>query len=657
MTRFVTALASVALSAMTFSAMAVKHEPYNLPRIYWDINSQKEIFSAGNYARIIPLQDGRLMAVAEAGGGISCCYSSNDGTTWTAPELIIRSAANIPYCVPDVIQLSDGTIIVGYNPRPSAPYSEDRRFGIRSIRSTDNGKSWEEPIFVYDASHTFQDGCWEPSFIELPSGEIQLYFANENNFTQSGEQEISMCRSFDKGKSWSEAVRICYRAGTRDGMPSAILTEAGEIVVIVEDNGQPECRGFRATTVRTTLEDNWSNWVDAWSPNRNMIFENAYDKGFISAAPYIRLLKSGETIASWQGDHGSRQGVAENEFDMFVAVGDKDARNFKAVSQPFGLPRGKKSLWNSVAVGHNGEVFAVGSIGEMNSHNTITIMKGYPMKGFTANFGTPEINGSFSGETWTAKNAQQIFLGTTTRKRATMDFLYDNDNLYFFARVVDKNIFTDKNDNDGITLGFDINNCSDTYPQEGMYRLFLDANGTVTLYNGNSNKWNKVDTPESIKFVANVKSSYYDMEIAIPWSVLGCDSAPINNDMRCYVAVRDRRDTELVDEIIPDAILRQSWTWPEFKLNAEGFSGVCEIAADNNNNCGISVNFKNGNVCVTSSRDIANVSIFSTTGALVKSDRSTGAEYQSALPVVNGLYIVCITDIEGNQSCSKLLIQ
>ena len=52
-----------------------------------------------------------------------------------------------------------------------------------------------------------------------------------------------MCRSFDKGLTWSEPVRVCYRAGTRDGMPSAILTPAGEIVVIVEDNGQPGATG------------------------------------------------------------------------------------------------------------------------------------------------------------------------------------------------------------------------------------------------------------------------------------------------------------------------------------------------------------------------------------------------------------------------------
>lgn len=654
MTRFFTAIASIVLSALTL--VAAKHEPYNLPRIYWDINTKQQIFPSGNYARMTPLQDGRLMVVAESGGGISCCYSKNGGQTWSAPEMIIRSASDIPFSVPDLIQLTDGTIIVGYNPRPSRPYTEDRKFGIRVMRSTDNGKTWQGPIFVYDAQHTFEDGCWEPSFLELPSGEVQLYFANEGNFTHSGEQEISMCRSFDQGQTWSDAVRICYRAGSRDGMPAAILTDNGEIVVIVEDNGHPNRSNFRATTVRSSLEDNWSNWVDAWSPNRNMIFADDADKNSVSAAPYIRKLKTGETIASWQGDRGNRAGVKMEEYDMYVAVGDKDAKNFKAITQPFGLPLGQKSIWNSLCVDHNGDVFAVGSIGNKNQTNSVTIMKGYPMKGFMANHGTPEINGSFSGEKWTAKNAQQIFMGTITRKRSTMDFLYDKDNLYFYARVVDKNAFTDKVDNDGITLALDIDNCCDTYPQKGMFRMFLDANGSISFYEGNGGKWNKIETPETIKFVANVKSLYYDMEVAIPWSVLGCESAPIDKDMRCFIEVRDRRDSEIVNETIPDAVLRQSWTWPEFKLNPDGFSGIDDVWTGNNT-AKAKVTIENGNICVTSSRDITCASIFSITGSFVKSDNCVGTEYRTNMSGRNGIYIINVTDIDGNHFRSKLLIK
>ena len=127
----------------------------------------------------------------------------------------------MPNCVPDLIQLSDGTIIVAYNPRPSAPYTTGRKFGIRCKRSVDNGATWSDEIFVNDARHTFEDGCWEPSMLELPSGELQLYFADEGPYTSSNEQQISLCRSFDGGKTWSAAQKVSFRAGYRDGMPQA----------------------------------------------------------------------------------------------------------------------------------------------------------------------------------------------------------------------------------------------------------------------------------------------------------------------------------------------------------------------------------------------------------------------------------------------------
>lgn len=645
------------LCATSFNISAKYHEPYDGSRIFWDINSRKTLFSAGNYARIIQLQDGRLMAAAESGGGISVCYSNDVGDNWSTPERIIQNAAGVPYAVPDLIQLSDGTILVGFNPRPSAPYSDERRFGIRTMRSTDNGKTWEGPIFIYDAQSTFADGCWEPSFLELPSGEIHCYFANENNFTTSNEQEISLCRSFDGGLTWGEASRVCFRAGSRDGMPSAILTDAGEIVVIVEDNGHPGYGGFRATTMRCTLEDNWATWVDATSPNRNMIFADAYDKGFISAAPYLRQLKSGETIASWQGDHGDRAGRGENYFDMFVAVGDADARNFKSVTEPFALSLSQHALWNSVAVAGDGSVFALASIGDDVNGNAINVMKGYPMRGFEANFGTPEIDASFKNETWTKKNAMQIYLGYQTRCRSTMDFLYDNENLYFFGRVVDRTIFTDKIDNDGVFLYFDLENCSDTYPQAGMFRIFLNVDGSVEFSAGNENKWVKADVaPEGINYACAVSRTYYDVEVAIPWKVMGLDSAPVDKLMRCNIEVRDRRDGEMAWERILETASNQSWTWPEFRLNRSE-SGIETVVGDGKPVAAASFNVSGGELQVCASRAIDSIEVYSVSGTLVAARRVGGNHVSMPLPGSGWIAMACLTYADGTVEHSKIVVR
>ena len=142
------------LSALCASAQV---SGYSGSRIFWDTASRRTVFNGGGYARIIELQDGRLMAVCES-GGIKIAFSRDKGSTWGSATKIVSNPAGISECVPDLIQLSDGTIIVAYNPRPTSPYSEERKFGIRCKRSTDNGQTWSDEIFVNDALHTFADG-------------------------------------------------------------------------------------------------------------------------------------------------------------------------------------------------------------------------------------------------------------------------------------------------------------------------------------------------------------------------------------------------------------------------------------------------------------------------------------------------------------------
>ncbi|MCM1111116.1 MAG: hypothetical protein NC336_07910 [Clostridium sp.] len=659
-------IAAILLAGMAAIPVSAKyHAPDNTTRVLWDLNSKKVIFGSGNYARIIPLQDGRLMAAAESGAGISVCYSSDEGVNWTTQERIIQNASGVPYAVPDLVQLADGTILVGFNPRPSSPYSEERRFGIRTMRSTDNGKTWEGPIFIYDASYTFSDGCWEPSFLEIPgTGEVHCYFANEYPYQTNNDQEISLCRSFDGGLTWGAAERVCYRAGHRDGMPSAIITDAGEIVVIVEDNGYP--RGFRATTMRCTLEQNWHDcWVDANSPNRHTIWSDSDtdNMSWISAAPYIRKLRSGETIASWQGDHWGRPG-AEANFDMFVAVGDPDARNFTQVSEPFGLPQTSHALWNSINIGNGDDIFALASIGSPSDGNAINLMKGYAMRGVVCDFGTPTVNASVSRENWTFKNATQIFLGATnTRKRAIADFLYDNDNLYFYTRVVDSDIYTDKIDNDGVYIYLDMNNACDTYPQDGEFRIFMNVDGTVDWCYGANNRWTTAEeVPEGVDYEVAVSKTYYQMEIAIPWRALGF-SGPVDADhtMRCNVEVRDRREGALLYEPIPQTAKNASWTWPEFHLNEDPrATAIPTVAADGDaTSSALTVRaLGSGEVSVESAgAPVASLSVFSADGKALGNFDCGGAASATVHTGLTGLVILRAAFADGSFQTCKLQIR
>ena len=547
------------------AALATPHEPYNSSRIFWDTSTKKTVFSSGGYARMMELQDGRYMACCES-GGIKIAFSSNKGTTWGDPIRIVDNQNNTPNCVPDLIQLTDGTIVVGYNPRPSQPYTEDRRFGIRCKRSTDNGRTWSDEIFINDASYTFGDGCWEPSFLELPSGELQCYFADEGPYTSSSEQQISMCRSFDGGQTWSAAEKISFRAGYRDGMPVPILLNGETIVVAIEDNGWSGFGSFVPTTVRCPLETNWNGfWVNNASAARDRSINYDFCPRALGGAPYLCQLPWGETILSHQSDYGPGQN------QMYVYVGNNQAKDFKAMSQPFGqIGDSDNVLWNSLAVVDTGTVVAIGGI---SGH--IEMIKGYAVREIFAPY-APEISvdgKQATNEGYYKRAATQIILGQQQGVRFTGDFAYDRDSLYFTTRVSDRTQNPNSGTNtDGVALLLDTDDLCSASPIVGMYRFFFRLDGGLDVWVGTDRKRWAVDRSEAVSTIRSVvknTTTYYIIEAAIPWSYLEMNFPPIGRQMRVALELSDRRaaaSTEPVLELMPDCQRNASWTYMPFRL-------------------------------------------------------------------------------------------
>ena len=545
------------LSALCASAQV---SGYSGSRIFWDTASRRTVFNGGGYARIIELQDGRLMAVCES-GGIKIAFSQDKGSTWGSATKIVSNPAGIRECVPDLIQLSDGTIIVAYNPRPTSPYSEERKFGIRCKRSTDGGRTWSDEIFVNDALHTFADGCWEPSMLELPSGELQLYFADEGPYTSNNDQQISLCRSMDGGQTWSQAQKICYRQGSRDGMPvPVLLKDESQIVVIIEDNGWGY-GDFFPTTVRTSLQNNWHNnyWVNATDPNREKTLNFNFCPTATGGAPYLRVLPWGETVMSYQSgyEHNGKN-------QMRVAVGNEQARDFKAMSVPFSIGSEEQGLWNSLAVIDTGIVVAVSGIA-----GNIEMIKGYPVRQLTAPYAKPTVDGKLTaGEGYKTRTATQIMLGTQTGTRVTADMAYDRDSLYVVTRVSDRTQVAGGANADGVTLMIDVSGQVTSAPEEGCYKLMLRPDGTFyRLQKGGNSAWKTADKSTlPLRCVATQTSSYYIIEVAIPWSGLALSEPPTDRRLAFTLECTDNRSGTAYTETIPDANQMRPYTWMELRL-------------------------------------------------------------------------------------------
>ncbi|MXV15747.1 sialidase family protein [Hufsiella ginkgonis] len=348
--------------------------------IVWDQATLVKVSSSARgerncgYARMAQLPGGTLLAVYEADGSIVAVKSIDAGVHWGDPVTVAAKTEDTNMAVPDLLVLANNDILVCYNPRPFR-IDPSRKFGIRIKISHDNGATWSAERSLYEAGHLFRDGCWEPSAIQLRSGELQLFFADEGPFTNSDEQNISMLRSLDNGRTWSpEPVVVSFRPGSRDGMPvPLLLRNKREVVFAIEDNG---FRNFKPAVIRSSLKNNWSKTVGAESPDRAFALKEPLPDTIYAGAPFLRQLTTGETILCYQGTEGRRNQLRFAE--MKVAIGDNRARSFIKTSNPFLIPASKSGLWNSLCILNDDTIIAITSTNAFsaNGRSEVWMIKG-----------------------------------------------------------------------------------------------------------------------------------------------------------------------------------------------------------------------------------------------------------------------------------------
>ncbi len=143
------------------------------------------------------------------------------------------------------------------------------------------------------------------------------------------------------------------------------------------------------------------------------------------------------------------------------------------------------------------------------------------------------------------------------------------------------------------------------------------------------------------------------MEVAIPWKALGLDTPPVDRLMRCNIEVRDRRADELILETIPETINRQSWTWPEFRLNKDAGAGVEDAGTEAKAAVAISGN----ELKVCASREIDSISVYSPDGSLVAEQRVDAHHTGISLPGAGWLALVRISYADGDLECAKVVVR
>ena len=251
----------------------------------------------GYYARVHRLQDGRYMCVYSHKRN-ACAKFSDDGLrTWSEERIVARgfdvtnAAGRVTVALDNAefVQLKSGRIVYGVNLRPAGQLYEVSPSAIGVTVSDDAGATWSPLKVVYRAPvlpDGVRRGCWEPFFLELPDGTVQLYFADESPYVDGRRkyQEITVMDSRD-GLDWTNRRAASYAPKCRDGMPVAIV-EGDQILLAIESN--PPKHHLFPQIVRTSVADPWKTPVGDPSSDRCRPLADAADFRTMKAgAPYL----------------------------------------------------------------------------------------------------------------------------------------------------------------------------------------------------------------------------------------------------------------------------------------------------------------------------------------------------------------------------------
>lgn len=319
------------------------------PELVWGRKKPVLIQQDGHYGRIARLDGKSCIAGFDHRRSIKIRLSHDNGETWGNTVNVANpttgSLTNAEFLV-----LGAKDVICLFNFRPER--NSGLAFEIRMSRSKDSGNTWSDVRTLFTAGKEFENGCWEPSGVVYPSGEIRVFFANEAPYRESNEQEISMIRSKDGGETWGPSERVSFRGDHRDGMPVPVLApDWKRTFLAIEDNGihgafKPVILGIKNTKEQAHIT---GDSPDRWSALSNPLAEATY-----AGAPYLTRLPDRRFVLSFQiaGSGNMR------DSRMAVCIGNTKAESFGDPTYPF-PDSPAPQLWNSLFVKDAKTVIAI----------------------------------------------------------------------------------------------------------------------------------------------------------------------------------------------------------------------------------------------------------------------------------------------------------
>jgi hypothetical protein len=229
------------------------------------------------------------------------------------------------------------------------------------------------------------------------------------------------------------------------------------------------------------------------------------------------------------------------------------------------------------------------------------------------------------------------------------DFAYDADSLYFTAYVRDATRDKSGTQCDAVRLLLDANNICGTAIRSGMYSLLFRRDSTVQLQKGTINRWVSAES-DAIHYAITNGSYSYTIEAAIPWSVLGKDTVPLDERMAAAVEVISVTGTTVQAETIPDVNSSRSRTYIELRLKpADSSTGIAAVRTT----ASLSATVRDGRATFRAPVPIRQIILSSSDGAEIARAKGSGTSL-TIRPGVRGVIIARALLSDGTTASAKL---
>ncbi|MGC0251236.1 exo-alpha-sialidase [Pseudactinotalea sp. Z1748] len=302
--RAVSLLAAALSVTLAAPAAAVSADPDEHDVVVAERTDDRNVF----FPTVERTQDGELLVVyydspghADADGRISMVRSTDDGETWSSPEVLIDS--ELDDRDPSLIETSDGTLLMNFF-RTDWHSDPAEIVGTFVTKSEDGGDTWSEPVLVeteMSGESDILDGPYQTGWagtsdkiLELDNGELLVPIYG--TVPDDPDRRASVVRSTDGGETWpiENESSVPHDPGWSLNEPALTQARDGEVTMMIRTH-----HGDGAAYV-TTSDDRGLTWSHPVATNLH------------AAASDLLTLRNGMVFHTWgdtSGDFGAGRPV------------------------------------------------------------------------------------------------------------------------------------------------------------------------------------------------------------------------------------------------------------------------------------------------------------------------------------------------------------